>query len=763
MRRHLPAVTLAAGMLFAGAFLTFYLYQNVRAQVLSQFNASQLLLAQQAAERIETYFTACTSDVRYLASRASVRRFSAKSMPADVQAMFTRLESAYASRVVVLDAGGAVVYATSGEAAEAVRPESDIEAWARRPANRGTVRFVVARPERAVTASAGERLDQSTPHPFLVAPLYQDTGAGGADAGGIYTGMLVVSIDLRRLAEGTLGPAPAGDQPAQRIWIMDADGTLLLQSEHPEMVLKSIWGATEECRRCHASFDYAEQMLISQQGTVDYQLRGGQSKVAAFAPMSFGGASWVVVVNAPKDEVTGFMWTTSLETVGLFGVLGIVVGVTFLSVSKNARQEIVLREKAKHLQEEERLVEKLRDSHESQKTLNALLQLALQDMTLAELLQQALVLVLRSPWPVTLGAGTVFLTDGKTGGLLLEAHSGVDGEIVERCARVPMGHCVCGRVAASGRALHCIDMDERHETTYADIRPHGHYVIPIAAGETVLGVLNVYLASGHAHDAAEEEFLGSFASTLAGIIVRKRAEESLREADERLREQETLVTLGEMAAVVAHEVRNPLAGVRGAIQIIGRRLPPGGKDATVIGEIVARIDALNELMKDLLLFSRPPQVRPSPVDIMVLAKETSALVSQDPKAHDVRFELEGSAPVVMVDPQLLQIVLLNLFLNAADAMHGTGTIRLLAAVSDGVCRIVVADTGPGIPPDIRDRIFTPFFTTKPRGTGLGLSTAKRLVDIHHGRVSVECPPAGGTVVTIELPLEQPAARARTSA
>lgn len=410
--------------------------------------------------------------------------------------------------------------------------------------------------------------------------------------------------------------------------------------------------------------------------------------------------------------------------------------------------------------ERKRAERQIRESHESQKTLNALLRLALEDMTLGELLQHALTLVLHNTWPVTLGVGTVFLVDQHGGELVLEAHNGIDRHILERCARVPLGHCLCGRVASSGQALYCDGIDERHETTYVGISPHGHYCIPIAAGETVLGVLNVYLAAGHLQDAAEEEFFGSFASTLAGIIVRKRAEQNLRAADEQLRDQATLVKLGEMAAVVAHEVRNPLAGVRGAIQVIGGRLPPEGKDAAVIGEVIARLDALDELMKDLLLFARPPQVRPAPVDILALMKETSALVSQDPAARDVLFEIEGSASAVMVDPQLLQIVLLNLFLNAAHAMDSSGTIRTLVAVSDRTCRITVIDTGPGIPPEIRDRIFAPFFTTKPHGTGLGLSTAKRLVDIHHGRISVECPPEGGTIVTIALPLGQQAQNAR---
>ncbi len=270
-------------------------------------------------------------------------------------------------------------------------------------------------------------------------------------------------------------------------------------------------------------------------------------------------------------------------------------------------------------------------------------------------------------------------------------------------------------------------------------------------------MLNVYLEAGHRRDASEEEFFATFASTLAGIIVRKRAETSLRAADEQLREQAALVRLGEMAAVVAHEVKNPLAGVRGVIQVIGSRLPRGSRDAAIVGDVIGRLDALDELMKDLLLFARPPQMRLTPIDLVALAKETTALVSADPVARDVRFEVEGTAPMILADGKLLRIVFLNVLLNAAQALHNDGTIRTSVAAGERGCRIAIADTGPGISPDIRDRIFAPFFTTKSRGTGLGLSTAKRFVDAHHGRMSVQCPAGGGTVMTIELPREQPPA------
>jgi two-component system, LuxR family, sensor kinase FixL len=222
--------------------------------------------------------------------------------------------------------------------------------------------------------------------------------------------------------------------------------------------------------------------------------------------------------------------------------------------------------------------------------------------------------------------------------------------------------------------------------------------------------------------------------------------------EEQLREQTALARLGEMAAVIAHEVKNPLAGVRGAIQVIGGRLPADSRDADMVKEIVARIDALNDLLKDLLLFARPPSPRPRPVDVVSLVSATADLLTQDPALRDISIEVAGSAPPVAADADMLKIVFQNLLLNSAHAMQGTGRIQVTVDTADSRCRIAFADTGPGIPPDIRERIFTAFFTTKARGSGLGLPTAKRIIDAHHGRIHVDCPPAGGTVVTVHLPM-----------
>jgi signal transduction histidine kinase len=106
----------------------------------------------------------------------------------------------------------------------------------------------------------------------------------------------------------------------------------------------------------------------------------------------------------------------------------------------------------------------------------------------------------------------------------------------------------------------------------------------------------------------------------------------------------------------------------------------------------------------------------------------------------------------MADAELLKIAFVNLLINGAQAMQGQGDIRIDIAAENGACRITLADSGPGIPAEIRDKLFTPFVTTKSRGTGLGLSTVKRLVEAHEGRIRVDSPPGGGTTVTIELPL-----------
>jgi two-component system, LuxR family, sensor kinase FixL len=220
--------------------------------------------------------------------------------------------------------------------------------------------------------------------------------------------------------------------------------------------------------------------------------------------------------------------------------------------------------------------------------------------------------------------------------------------------------------------------------------------------------------------------------------------------EEQLREQTALARLGEMAAVIAHEVKNPLAGVRGAIQVIGARLPSGSQDGTIVTDILARIDALDQLMKDLLLFARPPQPRRAPVEIVRLLSGTTDLLTRDPSLGRVRVEITGGPATIGADAEMLRIIFHNILVNAAQAMHGEGIVRVSVQAVDGNCRVSIADEGPGIPAELHEQIFIPFFTTKSRGSGLGLPTAKRLVEAHGGSIGLVSA-AMGTTVTVVLP------------
>lgn len=286
---------------------------------------------------------------------------------------------------------------------------------------------------------------------------------------------------------------------------------------------------------------------------------------------------------------------------------------------------------------------------------------------------------------------------------------------------------------------------EEHDGYLARYRETGRTTI-IGVGREVAGrrkdgsTFPLHLSVGEIHIQGERKFTGILHDLSRRV-----------ELEERLREQAALAKLGEMAASIAHEVKNPLAGIRGAIQVLGRRTT----DATtsqVLQEIVSRIDSLDQMVKDLLLYARPPKPKRTPTDVLPLVASTAGFLHEDPALRDLDIQVQGSAPPVSADPEMLRIVFQNLLINSAHAMQGKGTIRVAVSAADRTCRIAFVDGGPGIPSEIRPKIFTPFFTTKARGSGLGLPTARRLIEAHDGDITVECPPTGGTSVVVRLPL-----------
>ncbi len=223
---------------------------------------------------------------------------------------------------------------------------------------------------------------------------------------------------------------------------------------------------------------------------------------------------------------------------------------------------------------------------------------------------------------------------------------------------------------------------------------------------------------------------------------------------------EHLATLGELAAGLAHEIRNPLAGIAGVIEIAGRDLPSTSPARAVVKDVRQEIARINRTLTDLLETARPhpPQIRQSNLNTTV--EHAVMLARQQVLSKPIKIELQKAPdlPEVEHDSDQIHQVLLNLLLNAVQAMEGAGTVRVEIGSRDAYASLVVSDTGRGISPQHLSNIFRPFYTTKGNGTGLGLSLARRIVEEHHGRIEVSSVVGIGSEFTVLLPFHMPPAQ-----
>lgn len=239
-------------------------------------------------------------------------------------------------------------------------------------------------------------------------------------------------------------------------------------------------------------------------------------------------------------------------------------------------------------------------------------------------------------------------------------------------------------------------------------------------------------------------------------VQRLRAEVARK--NRQLRRRERLAALGEMAAGVAHEIRNPLGGIQMFASLLRRDLADQPEALRLVERINKGVNTLESIVSNILAFSRPAEAQPGAVCLKALARETVELVAVKAAAAGVRVEIGDSVNRVelVTDGRLLQRALLNLLLNAIDAAgradSAAGKVVIASRSSSGErVTISVADNGAGIPAGLMDRIFNPFFTTKSSGTGLGLSIVHQIVESLGGSVQAANRGGGGAVFSIALP------------
>ena len=234
------------------------------------------------------------------------------------------------------------------------------------------------------------------------------------------------------------------------------------------------------------------------------------------------------------------------------------------------------------------------------------------------------------------------------------------------------------------------------------------------------------------------------------VVVTLRDLTELRRMHEDVDRMQRLSEVGRMCASVAHEIRNPLAGIMATIQSIEREASAAGLSEP-LRIIQGEVKRLADMLNSFFAFVRWQPPRRRPTDIALLVQRARKAAAPKLRAATVVVERSGLRPV-WVDPDQLEQVLLNLLINAADAMDGRGTIRVRAAIEGGSLGLQVADAGCGIPEEMRERVFDAFFTTKAHGSGLGLSVCYRVVTAHGGKVSIHGQPGRGTRVDIDIPL-----------
>ena len=229
--------------------------------------------------------------------------------------------------------------------------------------------------------------------------------------------------------------------------------------------------------------------------------------------------------------------------------------------------------------------------------------------------------------------------------------------------------------------------------------------------------------------------------TVAFVLIRR---EARRQADARARERERrLASLGEMSAVLAHEIKNPLASLKGNAQLLARMLTEGEKPRSKADRVVDEAVRLEQLINDLLQFVRTGTINRTAVDPAQLVRDAVASI-----AGEVTIEVSQAPATWSLDAARIRQVVINLVDNAVAAgAPVTVTIRR----DRGQLILEVADRGPGVPEDDRDKIFEPFFTGKTHGTGLGLAVVRRVVELHHGTIAVYPNPGGGAIFRAELP------------
>ena len=368
---------------------------------------------------------------------------------------------------------------------------------------------------------------------------------------------------------------------------------------------------------------------------------------------------------------------------------------------------------------------------------------------------------------------SIYLCESVGGALVLKATRGLHGDAVDN-VRINPGEGITGRAAKQGRivAVRDVTMDRRNK--YFPITGEDEYrsllSVPLRFQDELVGVINVQTRKPRTFVKHERRLLKTIAHQVSGAIHNARLYESvldakreLEQTHERLVESEKMAALGRLSATLSHELRNPLAGLKGASQLLARKTENHDERKEYVSLILEEIERLDRIVEELLNFARPGKLNIEPVDINKLIDDVLLLHAEDFDMRGITLRKRLSKlPNARIDRDKFKQVIVNIILNARDAMPEGGELIISSGVlslgpgSRDIISLQFKDTGHGIPDEVHDHIFEPFFTTKADGVGLGLAVCKTIIEKHSGRILIQSSKKShettGAVVTIEIPV-----------
>ncbi len=368
---------------------------------------------------------------------------------------------------------------------------------------------------------------------------------------------------------------------------------------------------------------------------------------------------------------------------------------------------------------------------------------------------------------------SIYLYDPSDNTLVLEATIGLRDNAVGN-VRIKPGEGITGRAAKQGRIVAVRDVTCDKRNKYIPITGeeafHSILSVPLKFHNENIGVINVQTKQPRIFQKNEKQLLKTIAHQVSGLIRNAQLYESvlaakkeLEQTHERLIESEKMAALGRLSATLSHELRNPLAGLKGAAQLLFRKTGDNDEQKQYVNLILEEVERLGKIVDDLIHFAKPKTLQYNFIDANKIIEDSILLHSEDfsQKKITIRKRL-SKLPIIMADGDKFKQIVVNVILNAMDAMPDGGellvssSVTLKEEIDKEVATFQFKDTGHGIPDDILTHVLEPFYTTKPDGVGLGLAVCKSIIEQHGGSISVQSGKQrndfSGTLIILEIPI-----------